>query len=55
MENYHVVCKGETMKSISQLHGVKLKSLYAKNNLKIGEEPTIGEKLNLRSKRKKHN
>ena len=55
IENYHVVCKSETMKSISQLHGVKLKSLYAKNNLKIGEEPTIGEKLNLRSKRKKHN
>ena len=52
MENYHVVCKGETMKSISQFHGIKLKSLYAKNNLKIGEEPAVGDVLNLRTRKK---
>lgn len=52
MENYHVVCKGETMKSIAQFHGIKLKSLYAKNNLKIGEEPAVGDVLNLRTRKK---
>ncbi|MCX6296648.1 MAG: glucosaminidase domain-containing protein [Bacteroidetes bacterium] len=47
-EPFHKVKKGETMKSISQLHGIKLKKLYKKNNLKIGEEPKVGDILNLR-------
>jgi LysM repeat protein len=49
-EPYHLVSKGETMKSISQLHGIKLNSLCAKNNLKKGEEPVVGEQLYLRNK-----
>ncbi len=47
-EPFHKVKKGETMKSISQLHGIKLKKLYKKNNLKVGEEPKVGDILNLR-------
>lgn len=47
-EPYHVVKKGETMYSISQMHGMKLKSLYKKNAMKPGEEPKVGDTLYLR-------
>ena len=47
-EPFHIVKKGETMHSISQLHGIKLKALYKKNNLKKGSEPAIGQELFLR-------
>lgn len=50
-EPIHTVKKGETMRSISQLHGIKLKSLYKKNHMKAGEEPKIGEQLYLRNNR----
>jgi LysM repeat protein len=50
-EPFHVVKKGETMKSISQLHGIKLKSLYKKNLMKTGEEPKVGQQLYLRKKK----
>lgn len=51
-EPFHIVKKGDTMKSISQLHGIKLKSLYKKNNMKAGEEPAIGQQLYLRDRKK---
>jgi LysM repeat protein len=51
-ESYHIVKKGETIHSISQLYGVKLKALYRKNRMIIGSEPKIGKKLNLRKKKK---
>lgn len=51
-EEYHTVEKGETMKSISQMHGIKLKHLYKKNLMKPGEEPKPGIKLYLRKKKK---
>lgn len=47
-ESFHTVKKGETMKSISQLHGIKLKKLYKKNNMTPGQEPKPGDKLYLR-------
>lgn len=50
-EPYHIVKKGETMKLISQLHGIKLKKLYKKNNMKSGEEPKVGDKLYMRVKK----
>ncbi|MFL5765418.1 MAG: glucosaminidase domain-containing protein [Bacteroidia bacterium] len=50
-EPFHIVKKGETMKSVSQLHGIKLKMLYKKNNMKPGEEPKAGQKLYLRANR----
>jgi LysM repeat protein len=46
-EPFHVVQRGETMRSISQLHSIKLKSLYDKNNMKTGEEPVVGQQLNM--------
>ncbi len=50
-EAFHIVKKGDTMKSISQKYGIKLKVLYKKNNIKLGEEPAVGEKLNMRKKK----
>ena len=50
-EPYHTVKRGETMRSISQLHGIKLRSLYRKNNMKPGEEPKAGQQLNLRKRK----
>ncbi|MCW3085949.1 MAG: hypothetical protein JWP12_3315 [Bacteroidetes bacterium] len=47
-EPFHIVKKGDTMKSISQLHGIKLKKLYKKNKMKPGQEPKPGDKLYLR-------
>lgn len=47
-EPFHIVKKGETMNSISQLHGIKLKKLYRKNNMKMGDEPNLGQTLYLR-------
>ncbi|RLD64657.1 MAG: hypothetical protein DRJ01_00030 [Bacteroidetes bacterium] len=51
---YHTVKEGETMYSISQLYGIKLKKLYKKNLMKMGEEPNVGDKLWLRRKKKKN-
>lgn len=48
---YHTVKSGETMYSISQLYGVKLKKLYQKNNIKFGDKAIAGQKLNLRKKK----
>jgi len=49
---FHVVKNGETMRSISQLYGIKLKHLYKKNNLVYGSQPQVGEKLSLKKKKK---
>ena len=51
-EAFHTVEKGETMKSISQLYCIKLKSLYRKNNMKELEEPLPGQILYMRHRRK---
>ena len=54
LEPYHVVTKGETMESISQLHGIKLSSLYKKNRIKPSNgEPKIGTVLYLRKRKSK--
>ena len=44
----HVVEKGETMYSISQLYGIKLKKLYRKNRMKVGDQPEVGQVIQLR-------
>jgi LysM repeat protein len=48
----HVVEKGETMYQISQIYGVKLKSLYKYNQLVEGEEVPAGTTIYLRHKPK---
>ena len=47
---YHIVVEGETMYSISQLYGIKLKYLYKKNRINVGSEPYVGQKLSLQKK-----
>jgi len=44
----HYVQSGETMFSISQKYGVRLKNLYSKNRLEFGREPAVGEKIRIR-------
>ena len=51
-EPFHTVKSGETMKSISQIYGIKLKSLYRKNNMETGQEPHPGDTLFMRKKQK---
>jgi LysM repeat protein len=48
----HTVDSSETMYSISQMYGVKLKSLYRKNRMKMGEQPEVGQTIYLRKKKR---
>jgi LysM repeat protein len=48
---FHDVTPGETMHSISQKYGIKLKSLYELNRMAHGEEPAAGQRLWLRNKK----
>ncbi len=51
-EAYHTVAVGETMHSISQAYGIKLKHLYKKNRMEAGTEPAIGQVVYMRRKRR---
>lgn len=51
-EDYHIVQQGETLKSIAQFHGIKLKELSRKNRIKPAQQPEVGVKLLLRDKKK---
>lgn len=44
---YHIVAQGETMESISQLYGIRLKSLFAKNRMPKGSMTIEGTRLAL--------
>jgi len=45
---YHLVQEGEGMYEISQKFGVRLEKLYQRNNLKVGVQPAVGTRLELR-------
>jgi LysM repeat protein len=47
-KDYHIVKEGETMHSISQLYGIRLRVLYRKNRMEPGYEPAAGTELWLR-------
>ncbi len=47
----HRVQKGENMHYISQLYGIKLKPLYKRNRMKVGEQLRVGQLINLRKKK----
>lgn len=51
LEPYHVVQKNETLKSVSQLHGIRLSMLCRKNRLKPDDKLKIGDVLYLRQKK----
>lgn len=53
LERYHVVQKNETVRSISQLHGIRLSSLCKKNHLKPDDMLKVGDILFLRTKKPK--
>ncbi|TSA33343.1 MAG: LysM peptidoglycan-binding domain-containing protein [Porphyromonadaceae bacterium] len=45
---FHTAEKGESMYSISQLYGIKLKWLYKRNHMKQGTQPKAGQEIWLR-------
>lgn len=47
-EESHTVKSGDSMWSISQQYGVKLKKLYKKNLMTPGTEPKVGQKIKLK-------
>ena len=49
---FHTVKEGETMWTISRDEGVRMEQLYKYNKMQSGEEPAVGEQINLRDKRK---
>ena len=49
-KKWHVVQEGETMRDISQKHGVKMSKIYKKNHMTPGSQPTVGQKLSLRAR-----
>jgi LysM repeat protein len=51
LEPYHVVQRNETLKSISQLHGIRLNILCKKNKLKPDDKLKVGDILFLRQKK----
>ncbi len=48
-EEFHLVQEGETMYTISQLYGLKLVNLYARNKMPRGSEPVPGAKIYLKA------
>jgi len=46
--DYHIIKEGETMFTISQFYGIKLKTLYERNHLVPGRVPDQGTELWLR-------
>ncbi|MBK8845207.1 MAG: LysM peptidoglycan-binding domain-containing protein [Bacteroidetes bacterium] len=46
--NSHVVLKGETFRSISQLHGIRLKRLFKLNDMTASSKINVGAILKLR-------
>lgn len=50
-EDIHVVKEGETIQSISQFYGIKLKELCRKNRVKPEQQLEVGTKLKLRDKK----
>lgn len=49
--SYHFVAKGETLRWISQEYGIQMKHLYKHNELSLGEEPIVGQKVWLRKRK----
>jgi hypothetical protein len=47
--DFYILKEGETIYSVSQLYGIKLKSLISMNRLKDGQEAIAGQKIWLRS------
>lgn len=47
----HTVEPGETMYKISQMYGVKLRSLYRKNRMAPGQKPEVGQIIYLRKRK----
>jgi len=45
--DFHVVREGESMRTISQLYGIKMKQIYHRNHIELYTEPEPGTRLSL--------
>jgi len=54
-KKFHFVKAGESMFDISQLYGIRLKTLYEKNRLDPGYEPASGQRIKIRGGKVKEN
>ena len=45
---FHIVKEGETLRTIAQVEGVKIKKLYKKNGMTLDSQLTIGQKIRLK-------
>jgi len=50
-EKYHITQQGDNMYLIAQKYGIQLSKLYEKNRMQIGEQPFVGQKIFLRSRK----
>lgn len=50
---FHTVKPGDSMYSISQQYGIKLKKLYRKNNMEVDSQLAVGEIISLKDKLRK--
>lgn len=48
---FHTFAKGENMRTISQVYGIRLNSLYKLNRMKPGQEPRVGQILWLQERK----
>lgn len=45
--DFHILREGETMRSVSQQYGIKLKQLYKRNHIEPYKEPSVGTRISL--------
>lgn len=48
---FHTFAKGENLRTISQVYGIRLNSLYKLNRMKTGQEPRVGQILWLQERK----
>jgi LysM repeat protein len=48
--DFHTMKQGESLWSVAQWYGVRLKALYRKNRMNIGDQPKPGQQISLRKK-----
>lgn len=48
--DFHTMKQGESLWSVAQWYGVRLKALYRKNRMNVGEQPKPGQQISLRKK-----
>jgi len=51
--DFHIIKEGESLWSVAQWYGIRMKAVYRLNRMNPGEEPKVGQQISLRKKVKK--